>query len=246
MVENEVQEREVNLVSEIKETVLAFWPLFVLGLALAFTGAFVYLRYTPAVYQANAKLLIKDDTKTGYTAANKVLSQLDAFGTKTNVDNEIVIIQSRSILREAAIKSNSYVTVFSNGRVTDRIQPNFPVRFQPLNPDSLKGGSKEFNITDSEIVFGSNRYPLKDSVLVDEGLNTPFMLFVNEGEIASVKNENFSLRARSLESEVGALAGGFKAEATSKQASVIDLSITALDPKLAEKALQAILHTEFH
>jgi capsular exopolysaccharide synthesis family protein len=169
------------------------------------------------------------------------LSQLDAFSTKTNVDNEIVIIQSRSILKEAAIKSNSYITVYSNGRVTDRIQPNFPIRFQPLNPDSLKGGTKEFSVSDSEIVFGNNRYPLKDSVLVDEGLSTPFMVFVNENEINGVKNDNFSLRVRSLESEVGALAGGFKAEATSKQASVVDLSITALDPKLAETALQAIL-----
>ena len=164
MVENEVQEREVNLVSEIKETVMAFWPLFVLGLALAFTGAFVYLRYTPAIYQANAKLLVKDDSKTGFGRGNNVLNQLDAFSTKTNVENEIVIIKSRSIMREAAIKANSFITVYSDGRVTDRIQPNFPIRFQPLNPDSLKGGTKMFSVTDSEIVFGNNRYPLRFGV----------------------------------------------------------------------------------
>ena len=89
MVENEVQEREVDLVSEIKETFLAFWPLFVLGLALAFTGAFAYLRYTPATFQATAKLLVKDDSKTGFGRGNNVLSQLDAFSTKTNVETTV-------------------------------------------------------------------------------------------------------------------------------------------------------------
>lgn len=54
MVENEVQEREVNLVSEIKETFFAYWPLFALGVVIAFMGAFLYLRYTIPTYQATA------------------------------------------------------------------------------------------------------------------------------------------------------------------------------------------------
>jgi hypothetical protein len=71
MVENEfqAQEREVNLVKEIKETVFAYWPLFVLGLAMAFMGAFLYLRYTIPTYQASAKVLVKDDSKTGFGGA---------------------------------------------------------------------------------------------------------------------------------------------------------------------------------
>ena len=148
MVENEfqAQEREVNLVKEIKETVLAYWPLFILVLAIAFVGAFLYLRYTVPTYQASAKVLVKDDSKTGFGGSKGVVSQLDLFGTKSNVDNEIEIIKSRPILREAAILANTQIKVFSNGKLLDVIQSDFPISFIPLNPDSLSASSKVISV----------------------------------------------------------------------------------------------------
>lgn len=244
MVENEfqAQERESNLVNEIKETLLAYWPLFILGLGIAFMGAFLYLRYTIPTYQASAKVLVKDDSKTGFGgAAKSVVSQLDLFGTKSNVDNEIEIIKSRPILREAAILANTQIKVFSNGKLLDVIQSDFPISFIPLNPDSLSTSSKVISVTNGLLNIEGSDYELKDSLLLEIGANSKLLLQVNEKKLAEIEGEKFTLITASLDSEVGALSGALTVAELSKDATVIGVNLSYQNPVWAERILDAIL-----
>ncbi|MFM2228701.1 MAG: hypothetical protein RL664_2044, partial [Bacteroidota bacterium] len=244
MVENEfqAQEREVNLVNEIRDTFFAFWPLFVLGLVITMTGAFLYLRYTVPTYQASAKVLVKDDSKTGFGgAAKSVVSQLDLFGTKSNVDNEIEIIKSRPILREAVKLANTQVKIFSSGKILDVIQANFPVSFIPTDPDSLVASSKTIIVKDGKLSIDNIEYDLKDSLIIDLNIHSKLIVEVDERRVAEIEGEKFTLSTSSIDAEVAMLSGSLGVAELSKDATVIGVNLSYQNAIWAERILNAIL-----
>ncbi|MGY8927710.1 MAG: Wzz/FepE/Etk N-terminal domain-containing protein, partial [Flavobacteriales bacterium] len=61
---NEDLEDTVNL-REIIEKYAFHWKWFILSTVLFLSIAFLYLRYSQNIYQSEAKILIKDDSKGG-------------------------------------------------------------------------------------------------------------------------------------------------------------------------------------
>ena len=85
----------VNL-REVLGKYIYHWPVFVLGLALAITVSFMYLRYTAPIYKVRASLLIKDNGK-----ANQIgLKELDMFADTRVVENEMEILRSKTLMQE--------------------------------------------------------------------------------------------------------------------------------------------------
>ena len=89
----------------VLEKYLIHWQWFVFGAFLCLAVAYVYLRYVTPQYQASTTILVKDEKKGG------MLSELSAFSDmglgsalKSNVDNEIEILKSRTLV-ESTIKS---------------------------------------------------------------------------------------------------------------------------------------------
>lgn len=81
---------------------LAKWKWFILSLLVTLSLAFLYLLKTPSVYTRSATLLIKENTK-GQSLASDVESfgDLGLFQTTTNVNNELLVLQSPSIMLES-------------------------------------------------------------------------------------------------------------------------------------------------
>ncbi|HYM93205.1 MAG TPA: capsular biosynthesis protein, partial [Chitinophagaceae bacterium] len=70
-----------------------YWPLFLLFLALAVAGAWLYIRYeTTPLYQSTATLLINDEKKG--QDDSKMQEQLNQLSTKKIVENEMEVIKS--------------------------------------------------------------------------------------------------------------------------------------------------------
>lgn len=105
------EESDFNFKEEIQKYT-RYWPWFLLSAICCLGLAFTYLRYTPKAYKVSTTILIKDDQKGG------LLSELSAFedlggltGAKSNVDNEIEILKSRSLL-QAVVKDLQLNTAF--------------------------------------------------------------------------------------------------------------------------------------
>ena len=96
-----VEESELNL-GDILQTVLANWYWFVLSVVVCAGAAFVYLKWTPKVYTRTASVLIKDDAKGGAMSESAAFEDLGIFGTKRNVDNEVLVFKSRRLMTEVA------------------------------------------------------------------------------------------------------------------------------------------------
>jgi len=109
------------------------WQWFLLSLIIFVSGALIYLRYAEPVYSISARMLIKDDNSKKKDAS-QILSDMEDFGFLTNstgIDNEIEIIQSRILLRDAVKDLKLYTEYRHVGRVRDAIQYGI----QPLNVD---------------------------------------------------------------------------------------------------------------
>ena len=109
------------------------WQWFLLSLIIFVSGALIYLRYAEPVYSISARMLIKDDNSKKNNAS-QILSNMEDFGFLTNstgIDNEIEIIQSRVLLRDAVKDLKLYTEYRRVGRVRDAILYGI----QPLNVD---------------------------------------------------------------------------------------------------------------
>ncbi|WP_304199897.1 polysaccharide biosynthesis tyrosine autokinase [Flavobacterium alvei] len=129
------QNDDFNLREAIERN-LNHWQWFVIGAFLCISIAYVYLRYTVPQYQASTTILVKDDKKGG------MLSELSAFADlglgssmKSNLDNEVEILKSRSLAEKTVLKLGLNVSMTRQGKVIDLdIYEKSPIQVQFLNP----------------------------------------------------------------------------------------------------------------
>ena len=95
-----------------------YWPWFIVSIIFCTVFSLLYLRYTVPQYQASATILVKDEKKGGLESELSAFADLGMMkGMKSNVDNEIEIIKSRSIIKSAVKKLNYNVTYHAEGTV---------------------------------------------------------------------------------------------------------------------------------
>ncbi|WP_396187482.1 Wzz/FepE/Etk N-terminal domain-containing protein, partial [Flavobacterium sp.] len=102
----------------VLEKYLFHWQWFILGAFLCLSVAYVYLRYATPQYQASTTILVKDEKKGG------MLSELSAFSDlglgsalKSNVDNEIEILKSRTLVESTVKVLKLNIALITHGNV---------------------------------------------------------------------------------------------------------------------------------
>lgn len=101
---------------------LAKWYWFVISLAILLGAATIYLLKTPPVYTRSASLLIKEDGKSGSgNEAAGVLGDIDIFRTSTNINNEMLSIQSPAVMYEVVRRLHLDVNYTTDGRFYDPV-----------------------------------------------------------------------------------------------------------------------------
>lgn len=101
---------------------LAKWYWFVISLAILLGAATIYLLKTPPVYTRSASLLIKEDGKTGSgNEAAGVLGDIDIFRTSTNINNEMLSMQSPAVMYEVVRRLHLDVNYTTDGRFYDPV-----------------------------------------------------------------------------------------------------------------------------
>jgi capsular exopolysaccharide synthesis family protein len=105
-------------------TVVLNWKWFVLSLIVCLGLAFIYIRYSTPVWQADAKLLIKDDDSNSSSGGrnNDLLQSSSTLGLisgSNGIDNEMEILSSH-LLAEGAINDlKLYVNYSAKGHIKD-------------------------------------------------------------------------------------------------------------------------------
>lgn len=110
---------------------LMYWPWFVACLLMCIVGAWCYLRYQAPVYNVNATVLIKQGDKNkpnGQNASLAAMQDLGMLSMANNFDNEVEIIQSRTLLKKVVNALNLNITY------TEKRTFGYPVQLYKNTP----------------------------------------------------------------------------------------------------------------
>lgn len=109
------KEEKVNLYALLFKY-LIYWPWFVASIILFLALGYLYIRKSTPIYQINASVLIKEDnSRSGYSSAKNPLSSLSGMGLismTNNFDNEIEILNSRTLMKKVVIAQGLYINYF--------------------------------------------------------------------------------------------------------------------------------------
>ena len=87
----------------------AYWWLFVLSVMVCVAGAVAYLHYATPVYNVSAKVLLQDSQKGGsISSPADVLADFGMQSKTSNVENEIALMSSMTVVRRAVTEANLY------------------------------------------------------------------------------------------------------------------------------------------
>jgi len=91
-----------------------FLPVFVLSVAFALLGAYLYLRYTVPIYQVGGSIIIKSDQAGG---RNDKVEELFAGNRTQNIQNEIEILKSKPLMQRVVDKLNLQFSYYAIGKI---------------------------------------------------------------------------------------------------------------------------------
>jgi tyrosine-protein kinase Etk/Wzc len=246
---NENHTREFQLRNFI-DHYLVHWKWFLLGASISLTIAFIYLRYTTPQFKAAATILVKDEKKGG------MLSELSAFsdmgiesGLKNNVDNEIEILKSRTLIENTVRKLDLNTSMFVKGNIIyTEMFDKTPIKLH-FFPKSTQ--FYESTITLRFLELTSKTFQLENQIPSQSSKNN--ILAKTEfqyGEVISTQNWNLiitknpsklfkdntreiTIKANPLDDVVDGFRNRLNVNPLSKTSSVVELSL--IDP-VYEKA----------
>jgi len=110
---------EDNFFNEIMFRFFPYWPL-ILGLfVISIIIAGAYLLYTTPTYNISATLLIKDEKK-GIDDPS-IMQSLNISSSSNIVENEMEVLNSKTLLRDVVMKLNLYAPIYSDQPVFRKV-----------------------------------------------------------------------------------------------------------------------------
>lgn len=233
--------KEDSSILQMVSTYLPYWPLFVIFLLLSVGSAILYLQVTVPKYEANATIIIKDEKK-GYDDS-KLMESLDLINTKKIIENEIEVLQSRTLMNNVVKKLHLYAPVFQTGKFNSKsAYTAAPIKIEVLNPDSM------MNVENVDIKYDkqSKLVILNQNFkgTINQWLKTPFgtLRFVpNKNYDGAINNESYLFSLYPVKNITAGILTSLKVSASSKLSSVIDLSYRDESPKVAEDVLNELI-----
>ena len=127
------EERSFWEIRALYEILILNWQWIVLSIIICVGAAALYLRYKTPTYSTYAKILVKEDSNSGYRRPQTLqnMSDLGIISTSTGLDNEMEILHSHTIATETVRDLKLYATYTTKGRVKE-----FPIyKNQPITVD---------------------------------------------------------------------------------------------------------------
>lgn len=235
---------------DIKQMIFLFlshWYWFLIGAVVALAVGFVINRYKPNVYQTSGTVLVKD-ANFGYDAT--AIMTNGSFNGYQNVDNEIAILKSYTLIDRAVRKMDIEVTYMKKGRIStvemyksspfivdfDRTVPQaVGLEYEVVNlgPDkiTLHATSEGYSMYDfllSQSVSGSLQKvdvttECKPGEMVDNGYNRFRIVLKDNFKPETDNNITLSFWLNSYASLVKQNSS-FSVNPTSKQSSVVSVT----------------------
>lgn len=246
----------------IYRTVVLNWKWFVLSVIICLGIATIYLRYTTPVYQAFAKLLIKDNDQQTGSRANNMLnsSTLGLISNSTGIDNEMEILASHSLAEQAVRDLKLYTTYYTVGKVKD----NLMYKNQYISVDMDPAHLERLNASVAlEILREGNKYHVTGTyyVPIDEntadgpyeidktftslpatlGTKAGILSFMSNSVVPMPDGTKMKVYIQSPKYASYKYAGALSVEQTSKTTTIAQLTLKDENPQRAVDYIQQLI-----
>jgi capsular exopolysaccharide synthesis family protein len=239
---------------ELKKTVsqmLRYWYLPIIFLICSLSFAFFYLRYTPPIFKASAKIMIDEGTG-GVGESFLVKEFAKSFESGKKLSNEVLIMKSSLVMNDVVEKLGVHHKYYSVGRfLNTALYKNSPIEvglWLPNNPDASFSATI-FNIERG----GYNIYADGDTFQSQFGksLNLPsgvINIIVSPG---SSPKGTYLIQLNSLRSEAQHLSSKLSVIPGERGTSSVDISIKEDHPEKAADIVNEFIdaynrHNQLH
>ena len=113
---NENSEQDFQIRAVIDQYA-SHWKWFVLAVCITLSVAYVYLRYTIPQFRVSTTILMKDEKKGGLSSELAAFSDMGIGVGKNNIENEIEILKSRTLIESTIRKMNLTISLVAQGKV---------------------------------------------------------------------------------------------------------------------------------
>lgn len=242
-------------IQDIGYLCLSKWYWFVISLIVCIGIAGLYLLKTPLVYTRTASLLIKQESK-GQSLSGDVgtsFSDLGLFQSNTNVNNELVSLQSPAVMYDVVKRLHLEVDYFTEGSFYPQVRygQNLPVTVsfsglgdnetaaltvEPIQSKGIKLTSFKHN---GEKVDGEVVGTLNDSLVTPIGkiVIRPAAAFVDWQK----SSEPLTVSRSDLSSTVARYSGGLSVALQSENTTIVDLTFKDVCIQRAEDILNTVI-----
>lgn len=237
----------------IYTTLILNWKWFVLSLIICLGAAHIYLRYATPIYQAAAKLLIKEEQNGRRGNSIQSSANLGIISNSNGIDNEMEILKSRTLAQQAVYDLKLYTTYRHEGRIKDHLiygeqEVNVDMDYEHLKKLNAPMNFKITREGRNYHVVGSYFVPIDDNsynpgpITVDKVITAlPATLGTRVGMVKFTQNGNYMLRdGESLkvtmiapEIAAGKYVGSLSVSPSTKTTSIAQLVITDEIPQRA-------------
>ncbi|MEN0003594.1 MAG: polysaccharide biosynthesis tyrosine autokinase [Bacteroidota bacterium] len=240
------EEKPFDLRGFLYKYLFRYWYLYILFVALAGTGAWLYLRYSTPVYEVKGTLLIKSNQSTTGSGASEelILQDLGLMGGDKNVSNEIQILKSRTLMEQVVQELGLNIRIFSEGRVktTEIYKSKAPFQFLQAELDSASYGKRYFlQIVDEQNFQWGRKLDAMEThrfgdVLITESGN----FIINRTEKQFSKATPYIIRFQEPESMAKSYASKLRIKTVGDWSSVLELSMQDEVPDRAADAINKL------
>src|SRR5690554_2071255 len=245
---------ETISIMEIVMRFARYWRWFVLGVVVALVIVFIYLRYTTPVYNVTSSVVLKEARNQRFEPSIGGMDglQLGGLGAVSNLENEIYILQSRSMIRNVINRLNLHTSYIVSGRIrsTDLYKESpVIVSMAQSDLDSLSSNISFEMVTDNETGTVTISGLENDSKNVDTVFTSlPALLPTTHGNISFTKRPENGFRDSELtviimhpNAVIKQYRGSLSVQQASRQASVLDLSINTPYPEKGKDFLNMLV-----
>ena len=228
----------------------AYWWLFALSVVVCMAGAFVYLRYATPVYNISAKVLLQDSEKGGSVLSpSDMLADFGMQSQTSNVENEIEVMTSMTVVRAAVVESGLYMTYQSGGATLYKSTTPLIVS---MGEETLASLTEDLNIEMEVNEAGEVNvsYDYNGETGKHVAAEFPFAMATPLGEVVISRNEKVELAegviavvAKPVDAVAKRYKGALSVSPLSKTASVAVLSYNTPDPVEGTEFLNAVIRS---
>ncbi|OZV68543.1 GumC family protein [Winogradskyella aurantia] len=239
------------------ELYISHWKIILLSVIICVSLAYTHLRYATSMYKANATIKIKDDGQANKLPTSMLEGGSQAiFGTSKGIEDEMKIMQSRSLLETVVKNLKLNIGIFERGSIKELERyENPPVSLSFFESDSIINSVNyvvyiKVKSTTDFLLFKDDGASLIDrdeseGILhgFGEKIETNFgglVLTPNVGKYAPRVGSNIKIKIEPIRKVVGKYSKMIELS-SDKESNIINLGIKETNPKKAIDILDEVI-----